>query len=255
MKNIKFNLDAFLWTLILSLYAYMITELILTDDILLFLHPKMLIYIYLALVFICILMIYQITKWFQNAPAHSIKKGYLIFLVPLILAFTVNPKDISVQMAENKGVYVMGEKGRESSQSDTLEGEAISITATSVETPYYISDFAGTMMDMYFNPENYEGRTVQVTGFLYKEEGFNPNSFLVARLLVTCCAADAQIAGIKCEWDQIESLNFDKWYQIEGKIKLTKVYNELLKGDEIITVIEVTQAFEVTEPDNPYIYP
>lgn len=255
MKGKKFNLDAFLWTIILSLYGYMILELVITGDILLFLHPKMLIYVYLAFAFICILILYQVTKWFQIKSSRIVKKGYLIFLVPLILAFTVNPEDISVQMAENKGLYVISNVDKGTEVKDASITNMPAISASSLEVPYYVSDFASTLVDMYLSPENYDGRTIQVTGFLYREDGFEPNTFVVARMLLNCCAADAQVAGIKCEWDQMDTLDFDKWYLIEGKVKLVKQYSELIQGEETLTVISVTKAVEVTEPDNPYIYP
>jgi len=253
MKNKKINLDAFIWTSILCLYAYMIFDLIRTGDILLYLHPKMLVYVYFAFAFICILVVYQITRLFQLKTTQKLKKGYLLFLVPLILAFAVDPQGVSIQMAENKGVYVVNDLKKEDVGS--IEAYEKALKVNEKDTPYYINDFASTLMDMYIFPEKYDGKSVQVMGFLYKEDAYETNSFLVARLLMNCCAADAQVAGIKCEWDQMDQLNFENWYLIEGKIKLILQYSDILKRDEQIAVIEVTKATAVSEPINPYIYP
>jgi putative membrane protein len=111
------------------------------------------------------------------------------------------------------------------------------------------------LTEMYYTPKVYEDKTVKLTGFYYKEADYDENAFLIARMLVSCCAADAQVAGFRCEWENIGTLEQGQWYEVEGKVRLDTTYNELFKMDETLATIEVIRAVQVNEPASPYIFP
>lgn len=103
----KINLNALIWAGILYLYAYLLFDLMNSGDIQLYLHPKMLPYVIFAWSVIVVLGLYQTTRIIKPSKLKKIQKGYILFLIPLLLAFTVNPKGVSIQMVENKGVYTI----------------------------------------------------------------------------------------------------------------------------------------------------
>lgn len=247
----KINLNGLLWFLVLGLYTFLIGDLIRTGDISLYLHPKMLIYVYFAFVTLVLLTLYQSTRIFKPSSSAKFKSGILIFILPLLLAFTMRPEGVSIQMAENKGVYVVGESSKKIDLSQTIGTSPYK----DENAPYYVANFQNVLMDMYFNPKAYEGKTVQVMGFIYEAPEYVPGEFMISRLLISCCTADAQVAGFKCNWDALETLDKEKWYLLEGKVRLVTTYNPLLSMDETTAVIDVVSALEVEEPENPYIYP
>lgn len=44
------------------------------------------------------------------------------------------------------------------------------------------------------NIESYKGRKVIISGFVFKDKGFKADEFVVARLMMTCCAVDSQVS-------------------------------------------------------------
>ena len=61
----KINLNGLLWFLVLGLYTFLLGDLMRTGDIDLYLHPKMLIYVYFAFVTLILLTLYQSTRIFK----------------------------------------------------------------------------------------------------------------------------------------------------------------------------------------------
>ena len=55
---------------------------------------------------------------------------------------------------------------------------------------------------MNMNPNDFEGRKIKVSGFVYKEEGLKENQLVLSRFLITHCIADASITGLIAEFNQ-----------------------------------------------------
>ena len=55
---------------------------------------------------------------------------------------------------------------------------------------------------MNMNPNDFEGRKIKVSGFVYKEEGLEENQLVLSRFLITHCIADASITGLIAEFNQ-----------------------------------------------------
>lgn len=104
-----------------------------------------------------------------------------------------------------------------------------------------------TAIDLYI--DNFVGKTMQISGFVYREPDMPPNQFVVSRLAMQCCSADAFPYGMLVESDQAKNFDNDTWVNITGIIgKTTYNENEIMKLDaERIETIEA--------PDTPYVYP
>jgi putative membrane protein len=104
-----------------------------------------------------------------------------------------------------------------------------------------------TAIDMYI--DNFVGKTMQISGFVYREPDMPPNQFIVSRLAMQCCSADALPYGILVESDQAKNFVNDTWVNITGTIgKTTYNENEIMKLDA--ERIETIKA-----PETPYVYP
>ncbi|MBT2757014.1 TIGR03943 family protein [Mesobacillus foraminis] len=95
----------------------------------------------------------------------------------------------------------------------------------------------------------YKGRKIELTGFVYKEEGFNENQLVISRFLITHCVADAGIIGFLSEFRDASLLKKDSWINAEGLIGVTTYKGALLP------YIKVTNWQEIAEPKKPYLYP
>ncbi|WP_112182272.1 MULTISPECIES: TIGR03943 family protein [Paraliobacillus] len=99
------------------------------------------------------------------------------------------------------------------------------------------------------NADDYVGKEIKVTGFVYKEESFSANQLVLGRFIITHCVADAGVIGFLTEMDIAEELDEDTWVEAVGTIYLQEYEGDLLPA------IKVTEWNVVEEPAQPYLYP
>jgi uncharacterized repeat protein (TIGR03943 family) len=104
-----------------------------------------------------------------------------------------------------------------------------------------------TAVDLYRN--NFIGKTVELSGFIYREPDMNPNQFVVSRIAMTCCSADAMPYGFLVEWSKAAHYEADDWVTVTGVIGLTE-YN-----DNEIIVLDARKITKIDAPKDPYVYP
>ena len=103
------------------------------------------------------------------------------------------------------------------------------------------------------DPAVLNGQQVDVIGFVYRDARFQrPNQFMVARFVMSCCAADAQAIGLIVEWPDAPTFQDDDWVRVRGTIKITEFDGSLAPviiadGDHAIEIVD--------QPQNPYLYP
>lgn len=97
--------------------------------------------------------------------------------------------------------------------------------------------------------EQFVGKEIELTGFVYREKNLDKNQLVVGRIAVQCCTADATPYGVLTEFPEASGLADDTWVRLKGTLGQTQ-YN----GNTIIKV-DVTESEVITAPDNPYIYP
>ena len=253
MSKIKINVNECIWFVILGGFAYYIYDLLSTDRILLFIHPKMLKYVYFSL-FVLILLagvqLRRITRAREQAP---LKMGYILFLIPLFLGFAVNPQGLNGDVAAKKGMTLnQSNKGSMIIQTGNMEGAEI------VEDgiiAFHDGDFVYILEEIYGNMEKYQGNQVIISGFIFRAEGFQSNEFVVARLLMNCCAADAQVVGLLCKMEELEDFEKDQWVQVKGTLKTAEHVDPYSKVKEIVPMIQVEQIERIEKPATSYVYP
>ncbi|MDQ0493482.1 TIGR03943 family putative permease subunit [Paenibacillus brasilensis] len=95
----------------------------------------------------------------------------------------------------------------------------------------------------------FEGKKVQVTGFVYKDSSLRGRGlFAVGRFLVMCCTADAMPFGIIVQSHKPSSFDKDTWVTIEGTLHATQ------KDNAPILEIRSDKITEVRQPKSPYVY-
>jgi putative membrane protein len=122
-----------------------------------------------------------------------------------------------------------------------LEEDSTIIFNESIYSSYY--------EEISSNIDKFEGRKVNLYGFVYKEDGFTENQLVVSRFLVTHCIADASIIGFLSEFPDAAKIEKDTWIKIEGVIESGSYMGNTLP------VIKVAKWAETKELDSPYLYP
>nr|WP_286672867.1 TIGR03943 family protein [Anaeromonas gelatinilytica] len=105
------------------------------------------------------------------------------------------------------------------------------------------------MQEIYENIEKYNGNKIQVTGFVFKDDQFNDNEFVPARMMMVCCAADVQPVGFLCRYENEVELETDTWVKVHGTI--TK---DGFKGNDI-PIIEADKVENTAKPEVDYVFP
>lgn len=104
-----------------------------------------------------------------------------------------------------------------------------------------------TSIDFYMN--NFIGKKVEISGFVYREDGMEENQFVVSRFAVQCCSADSAPFGFMVESSMGKTLNKDTWVNVTGTLGTTQYGgNEILK-------IDATRIQHIEAPASPYVFP
>ncbi|RKN84421.1 TIGR03943 family putative permease subunit [Paenibacillus ginsengarvi] len=104
-----------------------------------------------------------------------------------------------------------------------------------------------TTIDMFLDP--FLGKQIEISGFVYREEGMKPNQFVVSRLAMQCCSADASPYGILVESPSAASFPVDTWVRISGTLGKTKY------DDYDYMLLNAKQIEKIQPPKTPYVYP
>ncbi|MRN52857.1 TIGR03943 family putative permease subunit [Paenibacillus monticola] len=182
---------------------------------------------------------------------------YGLFLLPLLLGFLLPDRALGSMAIAKKGISL--------SYLSTEPKNNVTFESTD---PYH-TEFAELAKKLYAQPvipvypaifseifgaidtykQQFEGKEIAVSGFLYPTEaGTANNTFAVSRFLVQCCTADAAPFGIMVDPGKQISLPADTWLEVRGKLHIAHY-----KGQEImqITAESITP---IPQPATPYIY-
>lgn len=212
----KFNVDEFIWLLILILLTVFVGYLLFSGYIYRFLSAKTAKNLWIALIILPILTLSQIFKVisFNSRKDNSI--GYLPIILTLTIGVFILLNDFIIQ--ENINIYSFKNK---------IADEALEI---SYENHHIIEEIDG-------NGGEFLGKYIIFTGFVHRHN--NEQKFLLAREEMNCCVADSVIIGLK----SISKDNFNdgQWIKVLGKIEYD--------GEYYLNIIEY---IKVNPPNNQY---
>ena len=89
-------------------------------------------------------------------------------------------------------------------------------------------DYAIWYRDLGEEPEKYENKTVRVKCRYLKRKKLPPESFIVGRHVMTCCADDIQFAGLVCKWEKADDIVGDSWHILTARVnhKFSRAYGK-----------------------------
>ena len=208
--------------LLLSL-AGMLLYLVVTDQLLLFIHPSFNVLVYVTLVALGLLLPFTSKKKVSTTSC-------CILILPL-LALSLFPPAATVPTTFEVN----------------MPTQSVTKTVVVPENIEVQPEEFRTLTDPIFeSPESYVGSTISISGYIGKAPGLEHDEYVLGRLLVWHCVADAYPAGVllRTEQELIES----QWYAIEG------VLTTIEKEGATLPIIEVHIVEAIEEPDVPYFY-
>lgn len=215
-----------------------------------FMHPKMIKYVYMGFAALGILTIYQLFNLMNYHAEDGIRYGYIMFILPLLIGFFISPKGLDAYSVKNRGINAFQKGNTITAAKDVKDQEDIKI----IDNEIIINDknYLQVINKLYEDVGKYKGKRITIKGFVYRDNELAQDKFIAARMLLSCCAADAEVTGIMCKYSSSNKLNRDQWVQVTGIIEegITNTKN----GEKIIPQINVEELIRIEEPFNKYIY-
>ncbi len=248
--------------LFLAGFIYFIYTLLTENKLGMYVHPRFFLFIQGTMFMLLLLLVGQLSLLFlqhrEEAPHsacgcgcghHQHLRSLWPFLLVLFLAFAFSTTNLDAKIVENKGMNTrlnMEQFSRLTAFSQQ-KAEAAS-TAEYIELDD--SNFVSEITKLNLHRGDYIGKTIKVTGFVYREPQMKASQAALVRYAITCCSADAAPFGLLCENSLLYSFPDSSWITIIGT-----VFSENYKGKDI-PVIRVT-AIEPVDivPSQQYVYP
>jgi len=232
------------WLIFLIGFTYYLYYLISTEKLYLFIHPRMTIYMIFSLIVFTILCLCQLKKVLRKNEKFD--SPSLVFFLPLVLIYLVNPQGLNSDIVSQKGLATSYYNSSSNNSNSTVnKNKTIEITD---------SNFCDKIDDITYNVNKYKGKEVKLSGFIYKDTNSPKDTFTVARMIIVCCAADAEVNGITCYIQNSKDFKNDEWVEVTGKISSIKNFDPTDINAKFIPLVNITSIKPIKKPDNPYIY-
>ncbi|SHE92593.1 TIGR03943 family putative permease subunit [Clostridium fallax] len=250
MKKFNFlELLKFFILFVLTIYLYYLLS---TGKITIFLHKKFIIHIKITFVVFIILTINQFTRIFSIPNRMAIRKSYFTFFLVIVLGTLASFTGLNTNISGKKALNIEDSKKNNTiSKNSKVEEDNLKEDIIRFNDNNYFEN----LNKLGDNLDDYIGKKVIITGFVYRESNYKENQFALSRLLMTCCAADTQLVGIFCKYDNSKDLKENNWVRVTGEIESTKYKNENDKKEKVLPMIKVDSLESIEKPKNIYIYP
>jgi uncharacterized repeat protein (TIGR03943 family) len=166
--------------------------------------------------------------------------GLFLVALPVILGLLVPPKPLGAAAMSNREVSA----GSVTSVTAPKSSQVITRPAGEKNVLDWIIDF-----HLQQDPAAFTDQQAKVIGFVYRDDRFKTDEFMVSRFVISCCAADAAPLGLVVRWPKTTALNSDQWVEVSGHFQPGQFDGEktpILVADKVAP----TQV-----PDQPYLYP
>ena len=237
----------FIWLSVLFLLTAILTLLLLSGGITLYLAPRMNPFVIFGLVVLLILYIYQIDS-LKSPVRCPIRIQHMLFLIPIVLFFTVMPSLDTLDalpnqnaniaygkqpiQADSSDVIIEEESNIEISELDKDKDSSSDLTLDNNQDPSSFQPCTITEKDqdissvdmfeeyLYISADQMIGDEVTMYGFVYKEDSFPENTIVVARRFMFCCAACAQLVGYYVKVEDSNDFLADQWIEVTGIVEM-----------------------------------
>jgi uncharacterized repeat protein (TIGR03943 family) len=161
----------------------------------------------------------------------------VLVALPLMLGLLVPPRPLGAQAVEGREVNTDGVG---------LEGDEVMFSRPAVERN--VLDWLRA-----FNAAGdqavFDGEEAVVSGFVFRDDAFADNQFMVSRFVVSCCVADATAVGLIVSWPDSPHLPLDSWVEVHGTFVMGQF------KDEPSPILAADSVIPIGTPDQPYLYP
>lgn len=268
MKNAnrKLNLQVLLEMACCFLFSAMMVYMVWSKQYLYFVTPRMKGYLYFVAAVMLVWGLTGIKRLFE--PQHKLRLAHcFVLLLPMVLLLfpldIMNVSKVSSQYVGKTGfamtaqaqdtatttVVGTGSAAVDDSESQNLPGLDVANKTITVDD----DDFSMWVTELYVHMQQYEGYTISMTGYIFKDSNIlEEGQFVPARLMMSCCVADLVPSGIVCLYSNTDILKQDVWVTVEGTLTVgERIIDGATSQEPQIKVTKLAAAKEV----KGYVYP
>ncbi len=282
MRAKAFNPQIFLELLCYCFFGGIMLYLVYSGKYLSYVTPRMKPYLFFTAIVMLTWVCVSLFRLFR--PQHIVRSSHCFVLaIPVLLLLlphsTLNTSDFSgnyiggtTLSGKNDGADSPTEEYTENvldpadsidstipdTQADVTEQNSLTylpgLDTTNKKITVSDDSFGMWLSEIYMNMKKYEGYTIVMTGYVFKDpELLNENEFVPARLVMSCCVADLAPSGLICKYDKASELQNDSWVTVEGTIFIEEYEYEGQKyNDPQIQATNIIPADEVEGYAYPY---
>jgi len=188
-----------------------------------------------------------------------------VLFLPVAAALVVRPTGLSARQAAQRGVAASGYTVRSDTMpgGDTADGRRIEVHLTragdiaAAESSLVLDDttFLDGLEQLYSRPERFTGSAVTVTGFVVEDTTLGPSDRFVARMVVTCCAADAMPVGLYCRPGKSPFPRQNEGVTVSGVVTAQRVKFPWGEDTTTVPVLMTRSVRRVPRPGHQYVFP
>lgn len=248
----KINMEVLIRLLILLGFTVFFYLIIQSGKALIYVHPRIVPYMKFGIAALVLISIFNFLDIFRKERRKPNLLPYLVFIVPLFLAFTFPAKSLDTNWTSvsNLNPVKNVNKGATSSNSSSFDS---TLTLQGGMVVVEDSNFYKWVHELNYstakNINKYDGKKIQVVGCVLKSKQFKEHEFFTARFMMSCCAADLQPTGFMCRYERAQNLKENRWVKIIGTV------NKVESNGYFNPVIDVESIEKVDRPENAYIFP
>ncbi|HJP73472.1 MAG TPA: TIGR03943 family protein [Pseudonocardiaceae bacterium] len=173
-----------------------------------------------------------------HGHSHAARSPWLLVL-PVLAIFLIAPPALGADS-------VLRSDGRGAVPAPVVQQgpSAFPPLPTTAVVPLALSEFI--TRSVWDGTHSLTGRTVALTGFIVQVHG----STYVARLVITCCAADATPMKVELAGGQASALPDDQWIVADGIL----VPGSATAANEYTPTLRLRAITQIAQPSDPYEY-
>lgn len=242
--NKNYNMDALYKIIVLICFIVFFVFKIKSGEIIKYVHPRNINFIKFTVLFMIGIVLFLVPEVFKVRRYGMKRNKVSLFIVTILMAFFIPISESNTdsfayeefKLGIDDSSYMI--KAEQPFQSN--EKKPIVIDTT---------NYVRYVQMLYEDIESYKGKEVEITGFIFRHKEFNEEEFVVARMMMVCCAADMQPIGILCRYNNSSELKNNDWVCLKGIVN-----SDELNG-QILPVIEIIQIEKINKPQDEYVYP
>lgn len=177
----------------------------------------------------------------SHSHSHALSwRGVLLVALPIALGVLTPPQPLGVAALSNREMNLQLNSTTQS--ASVRPGEKAALDKN-------LLDWWREFQTVPNANQALAGQPVKATGFVYKDERFGANTFMLIRFTVSCCVADASVVGLLVQWPDSQIPEDDSWVEVTGSFVSSELENWKLP------MVAAQQIAAIDIPQQPYLYP